>query len=604
MNFELYPLGGGHAATPEGEGLLARLGERIAATDDPRAWRQAILEASAAWERTLEGSGRRRALGAYYTPDALADRLLATCRDARTAGRVIDPACGTGSLLAAVVRARRAGGVSGRALLEGLVGIDVDPVALALARARLHAEADLPVTATTVTDLPRSSPCLPDLPRMRDAPALLLASALEPAVGEGWAQHFDLVVGNPPFGSPLHEDTRRTDAERDDLRRAFPHAARGTFDRSGCFLELGVRLARPECEVAMIVPSALLSAPYAAALRAHCERASEELVFTEVEDASCFADAQVRVTGITLRVRRPGARRAPRSRPTWALRARGVEPWSECTPATRMGEAVLLSASATVDEGYRWRDLLVEAEQADPPVAWTRMVTTGAIDAFGHGWGTRVQRHLGGRWHRPVLPRDALPERRRAMLDEPRVLVAGLSRVVEAVRDERGLYAGTVGTMTLRRPPGATWSMRRLEAMLNSLPFRALYRAQFRGQALGGGSIPITRASLAAFDVPDLWFAPERQTDASTAPAPLPDFFAVELPTPDLELPDAPFDPTPWLAAAAALRRDHDPATLQAWLDREELDAMPTSTRGAFASCVLLALVPDAAADRMLPTER
>lgn len=78
----------------------------------------------------------RKRHGKHYTPAALADflaeRTLAQLRDVETI-RVLDPACGDGELLLAAHRAAARMGVDER--LE-LVGYDLDPAALVVARAR------------------------------------------------------------------------------------------------------------------------------------------------------------------------------------------------------------------------------------------------------------------------------------------------------------------------------------------------------------------------------------------------------------------------------------------------------------------------------------
>src|SRR5687767_53538 len=76
---------------------------------------------------TREARGRRKLLGAWYTPPALVDHVVALTLPADGAvTSVVDPACGDGRFLAAV---REAAGARVR-----MTGVDLDPGAVASAR--------------------------------------------------------------------------------------------------------------------------------------------------------------------------------------------------------------------------------------------------------------------------------------------------------------------------------------------------------------------------------------------------------------------------------------------------------------------------------------
>ncbi len=85
---------------------------------------------------------QRHDLGEYYTPDWLAARICARAVDAPLEQRVLDPACGSGSFLFHAVRrffaaaneARLSTAEAMRKCLEQVIGIDVHPVAVLVAR--------------------------------------------------------------------------------------------------------------------------------------------------------------------------------------------------------------------------------------------------------------------------------------------------------------------------------------------------------------------------------------------------------------------------------------------------------------------------------------
>ena len=83
----------------------------------------------------------RHDLGEYYTPDWLCERIVTELLPATGFASVLDPACGSGSFLRATIKhyERTSSGVSEAALLqkilEHVVGIDIHPLAVTIARA-------------------------------------------------------------------------------------------------------------------------------------------------------------------------------------------------------------------------------------------------------------------------------------------------------------------------------------------------------------------------------------------------------------------------------------------------------------------------------------
>ncbi len=78
----------------------------------------------------------REILGEYYTPDWLVERILNEVlkdKDLK-AVRILDPACGSGSFLFFAIKRKREAGVSLREILNSVVGLDINPIAVLIAR--------------------------------------------------------------------------------------------------------------------------------------------------------------------------------------------------------------------------------------------------------------------------------------------------------------------------------------------------------------------------------------------------------------------------------------------------------------------------------------
>jgi len=226
-------------------------------------------------------------LGAYYTPPALCERLLALAAeegiDWRSA-RVLDPACGGGAFLTAVAR-RMAQSLKGsnpafvvKNILRRLRGFELDPFAAWLSRIFLAAELNeiCPTARIGAADIVQNCDSL----------------AREPD-GKG----FDLVIGNPPYG-------RVTLAPQ--LRQKYQRSLYGHANLYGVFTDLALRFCSPAGVIAYVTPTSFLAGEYFKALRGLLGReAPPASIDFVVERKGVFADV---LQETALAVYRKGAR--------------------------------------------------------------------------------------------------------------------------------------------------------------------------------------------------------------------------------------------------------------------------------------------------------
>ena len=195
----------------------------------------------------LLGSRERGALGAFYTPPALANRLLDLAEEQgvnwRTA-RVLDPASGGGAFLlpaaermiAALPKAAPAfalGQVGAR-----LVGYELDPYAAGFGQNAVELQlADLTAAAG------RLAPQVVHVTDTLDEPPY---------------EDFDLVVGNPPYGRVTLTP---------EQRRRYARSLYGHANLYGVFTDIAVRWTKPGGVIAYLTPTSFLSGHYYSALR-------------------------------------------------------------------------------------------------------------------------------------------------------------------------------------------------------------------------------------------------------------------------------------------------------------------------------------------------
>jgi hypothetical protein len=123
---------------PGGASFVRTLARRVARFD----WTNVEHDVLKVLYESVIGPETRRNLGEYYTPDWLADRVIAESVTDPLNQRVLDPACGSGTFLFHAVRryleAAVTAGVPLAKALDGLssrvLGIDLHPVAVSLAR--------------------------------------------------------------------------------------------------------------------------------------------------------------------------------------------------------------------------------------------------------------------------------------------------------------------------------------------------------------------------------------------------------------------------------------------------------------------------------------
>lgn len=123
---------------PEGEAFIRELARRLARFN----WDDVQHDVLKVLYQSVISAETRKRLGEYYTPDWLAERLVAESIDKPLKQQVLDPACGSGTFLFHAVRRYLAAAEKAKTplneTLEGLtkhvIGMDLHPVAVTLAR--------------------------------------------------------------------------------------------------------------------------------------------------------------------------------------------------------------------------------------------------------------------------------------------------------------------------------------------------------------------------------------------------------------------------------------------------------------------------------------
>jgi len=416
-----------------------------------------VPEIAARRSQGMDPSTNRRRAGAFYTPPQLVDLILEHTLEPWLADHdaarpvVLDPSCGTGRFLLAAgprlaaAHSGRHGGSEAdawRSIGPLLRGFDSDPLATAWLRGRL--------TALAGGD-PESAAGIRTIDAFDD-------TALPQAT-------VDIVLGNPPFGSPLRSHSQ-AEGMRRRASKVYGVQIGAYADQASIFLLASARALRPGGRLGMVQPLSLLAARDASFIRKDV-LSTCRVTFAWSSAAKVF-DAQVHTVAIGLHrdhVAPPIDRWAdlpPQQLPSAAPLESGCT-WSTLAsaaigvpdpPPLRAGGVLGDIAKATADfrdQYYGLRGCLVEVE-GSPAEGVVPIVTSGVLDPAECRWDDRDVRVHGRRWRRPAVRLDLLDASMKQWAASrlvPKVLLPTQTRVLEPALDDRGIWLPSVPVMTI-----------------------------------------------------------------------------------------------------------------------------------------------------------
>jgi adenine-specific DNA-methyltransferase len=436
----------------------------------------------------------QKASGVYYTPPQIVRSIvdwtlepwldLPCAADGDSPPRVLDLACGAGEFLVEVQR-RLSACYGTQAAVGAVVGIDIDQKAAAAARKRLKAEypdfSDSSIQAGDALD--------------RD---LLLPGS------------FDLIVGNPPYVN-IRQLAKSLCRKRIQSLRGQFRTARGNFDLYVLFIERAIELLRPGGRCGLIVPNKWATLDYARSCRELLlEQTTIERV-VDLSDAGAFADASVYPHVLVFRKQPAKANHAIQFRGTHISRPLYIAQRSlsaaaihlapaldvESRAATQpLGDGAILACGTAGYTAARIATRLVDSDVATNDNL-ADFITSGNIDRYSIRLGH--VRYLNRDYARPRLSLD-IPEltpTKRRLFTGPKIVIAGMSRRLEAAWDDRGLALGVqvFACSDCRLDPFY------LLALLNSKLLSYLFATRYAAKRLGGGYLAINKGQLARLPI-------------------------------------------------------------------------------------------------------
>lgn len=438
----------------------------------------------------------RRARGVYYTPLEIVRLIVDLTLGPLLPGtpehplQILDPACGAGEFL--VEAQRRLLRCDKRSAGDRLVGVDLDSSAVAAACRRLQQ--------------PQGG-LIRQAVRVGDA---LAARTLSPT-------SFDVILCNPPYVN-IRQLTRSLSRQQIAKWRAHFATAHGNFDLYVLFIERAIELLKPGGRCGLIVPNKWATLDYARPCRKLLLEQTEIEHVIDLSETKAF-DAAVYPHVIIFRKQPAAAGHMIQCGDFYNLRRldiaqHSLEPAAfHLTPAIDVESRVptqplgQLATLACGTAGYTAQKIAARViddetvSAADGPAS-TDFITSGNIDRYQIRLGN--VRYLNRDYCRPKLPLD-LPEltaAKRRLFGSPKILIAGLSRRLEAAWDDRGL---ALGVQVFAAHEFSTHEHRLdpfyLLALLNSKLLSYLFATRFAAKRLGGGYLAINKGQLARLPI-------------------------------------------------------------------------------------------------------
>ena len=344
-------------------------------------------------------------------------------------------------------------------------------------------------------------------------------------------QGFDIAVANPPYVNMVTMDRTASDY-RETLRAHFT-TARGGFDVFVPFVERGLQILSRTGLYAYITPNKLLAAEYAKTLRDYVLSNANLLSVTDLSQVSIFEAAVYPVVTVVSKnsrsqenttvdiYRTKGATKDEQevvfrySAPIAVARRLG-NLWSPLLASDaqdllpimescdRLGDVAIVSASATVDEAYKWKEAILDNGvqlHSRNPDRYRPFIVSGNIRRFAHTWSKRPTQYIKRKYNSPVIDtsHSTIKEQRVSQIRADKLIISGMSKRITCVYDRQGIAAGTSTVLVIGHTPTDSAF---ICGLLNSNFMHRVYMMMFGSLSLAGGYLRFGSPQIRELPIP------------------------------------------------------------------------------------------------------
>lgn len=329
---------------------------------------------------------------------------------------------------------------------------------------------------------------------------------------------FDIVIANPPYIDS--ETMERTMPEMRRIYRELYSTASGNWDMFIVFIEKGNRLLKNNGVQSYIVPNKLVAAKYADALRSFMAQQNifiirdygsvpvfEAFVYPcvfvlskQVNDKPVKFETMLNLSNIDSS--HIVDRKIFNRDTLWDKYFIDTDKLNIILSVSShkcLSEVVSqICGSATVAEAYLVKEVLIDEYKNGN----LKFINTGTIDKYTSLWGIRDTQYIKGRYHTPSISKTSLQHisgRRLAQSVSNKIIVAGMSKEIEAYYDEGEYLAGKSTTIIL----DDSTKLKLIYAILNSKLLTFWLRINFNSLKMSGGFINVGVNELSQIPIAD-----------------------------------------------------------------------------------------------------
>jgi hypothetical protein len=329
---------------------------------------------------------------------------------------------------------------------------------------------------------------------------------------------FDIVIANPPYIDS--ETMERTMPEMRRIYRELYSTASGNWDMFIVFIEKGNRLLKNNGVQSYIVPNKLVAAKYADALRSFMAQQNIFIIrdYGSVPVFEAFVypcvfvlskqvnDKPVKFETMLNLINIDSSHIVDRkifNRDTlWDKYFIDTDKLNIILSVSShkcLSEVVSqICGSATVAEAYLVKEVLIDEYKNGN----LKFINTGTIDKYTSLWSIRDTQYIKGRYHTPSISKTSLQhisDRRLAQSVSNKIIVAGMSKEIEAYYDEGEYLAGKSTTIIL----DDSTKLKLIYAILNSKLLTFWLRINFNSLKMSGGFINVGVNELSQIPIAD-----------------------------------------------------------------------------------------------------
>ncbi len=161
-----------------------------------------------------------------------------------------------------------------------------------------------------------------------------------------------------------------------------------------------------------------------------------------------------------------------------------------------------IHGAATVEEAYKIKKIVEELEHKLGE-NYFKFINTGTINRYMFLWGKIKTRYIKSSYLQPVVSKAEFLKsfpKRYADAKEKKIIVAGMTKRIEAFLDGNGEYIPGKSTIVIKKNTNA--DLKFILGILNSKLLTFIYKNTFRSLALQGGYLRFGARQLEKLPIP------------------------------------------------------------------------------------------------------